>query len=752
MDKKRTISAILACVVVVAGWLYLQKYMRDNYPDWMKGTPTAVNQPAPDAATSPATGPAATVPSDVATATTLPSTNPSVASTLPSAVVSAATGPSAMPAGYLRPERGQDRQVVLGPPTDQIGDPTYAMRVTLSSRGAGIDGVTLNDFRRGEDFKKLLKDRAVYTFQHPQPGQEDATRPLATTEVTIDDKVVRLADDAWTVQSDGAGSQIVKSPGQPGGVTTLSGPQAVFVATVTDGTKPVLKLTKTYTLFPRNTVTKGFELTMDQQVQNLTDRPLKVRLGVNGPSLPPREAARTPDRQLMAGYAAAAPGSPVTFKSHTLDTLKADKPTFELGKDDAGQTANWVGAASIYFDAFVLFDDPRQIEKATARGEGFESGGDAEDRPAFIAMQTAPIELSAAGAANSTAPIKMTAHFGPRWRQVVNEPHYASPPRSYDLPLIITSGPCGYCTFDWLIKLLVIMLNGFHWVAGGFAGAGDWGIAIILLVALVRTLLHPITKRSQMQMMKMGKMGPAMAKLKEKFGDDKEGFTKAQMGLMKEQGMAPILGCLPMFLQTPIWMALWQALQSTFELRQAPFLWGATWIRDLSRPDYLIKFDNVLHLPFGMHIDGLNLLPILMGVIFHVQARIQNSLQPKGTDEQETQKKMMMWMSTFLFPLFLYNGPSGLNLYILTSTLVGIIESKVIRDHIKQREAAEAAAGPVVVDARPTRAARKAGERGKEPEPPKAGGVVGFLQRLQQQAEEISKRGQDRPGGTGKAK
>ena len=114
---------------------------------------------------------------------------------------------------------------------------------------------------------------------------------------------------------------------------------------------------------------------------------------------------------------------------------------------------------------------------------------------------------------------------------------------------------------------------------------------------------------------------------------------------------------------------------------------------------------------------------------------------------------MMLWMSTFLFPLFLYNGPSGLNLYILTSTLVGIIESKVIRDHIKQREAAEAAAGPVVVDARadPRRPGGRPANAATRSRPKPAAGLA----RLSSGAGlrgRAAKKSQDRPGGSGKAK
>ena len=144
------------------------------------------------------------------------------------------------------------------------------------------------------------------------------------------------------------------------------------------------------------------------------------------------------------------------------------------------------------------------------------------------------------------------------------------------------------CTFDWLIKLMVMLLTAFHWLAGGFAGHGDWGIAIIMLVGVVRLLLHPITKKSQVQMMKMGKMGPEMERLKKKYADDKDELNRQMMQFYKAQGAAPILGCLPMFLQMPIWIALYSSLQTTFELRQSPFLWGFTWIHDLAKPDYLL--------------------------------------------------------------------------------------------------------------------------------------------------------------------
>jgi len=167
----------------------------------------------------------------------------------------------------------------------------------------------------------------------------------------------------------------------------------------------------------------------------------------------------------------------------------------------------------------------------------------------------------------------------------------------------------------------------------------------------------------------MGKMGPEIERLKKKYGDDKDELNKAMMQVYKQQGFTPVLGCLPMFLQMPIWIALYAALNSTFELRQEPFLWGWTWIKDLARPDHLITWAPI-KLFWGIEIGALNILPILLAVVFFLQQKYTPK-PPATTPEQQQQQKMMQWMS-LLFPVFLYNGPSGLNLYILTSTTIGI--------------------------------------------------------------------------------
>ena len=122
---------------------------------------------------------------------------------------------------------------------------------------------------------------------------------------------------------------------------------------------------------------------------------------------------------------------------------------------------------------------------------------------------------------------------------------------------------------NWLIFYAVLsILWIFHMIFR------DWGLAIIGLVFIVRLLLHPITKTSQIIHDRDGQDGPGDGAAEEEVRRRQGSAEQGDDGVYKEQGMAPDLGCLPMFLQMPIWIALWSALQSTFELRHAPFLFG----------------------------------------------------------------------------------------------------------------------------------------------------------------------------------
>jgi len=219
--------------------------------------------------------------------------------------------------------------------------------------------------------------------------------------------------------------------------------------------------------------------------------------------------------------------------------------------------------------------------------------------------------------------------------------------------------------------------------------------------------LHPITKKSQINMQRFGKvmqkLKPEIEKLKKKYPDDPKRVQTEQMQLMAKYGVNPfqMLGCLPMFLQMPIWIALYALLYFMFDIRQEPAFFGIfqmiggwPFLADLSSADHFFgKFNEPYQFLFW-NVTGINFLPILMGVIFYVQQKYMSPQNMATTPEQASQQKMMRIMMVVMFPLMLYSAPSGLTLYILTSSSVGILESRHIRKQIDSLPVEPVPVGP----------------------------------------------------------
>lgn len=253
-----------------------------------------------------------------------------------------------------------------------------------------------------------------------------------------------------------------------------------------------------------------------------------------------------------------------------------------------------------------------------------------------------------------------------------------------------------------------VLTSGLLWLLETTHGlTADWAIAIIILVVIVRTALHPINRWSQIRMQRFAKqmqdMAPKQKKLQERYGDDRQKLQQEVAKLWREEGVNPagMLGCLPMFLQTPIWIALYATLYYAFELRQQPAFYGlfqsisgGSWafLADLAEPDHALWFQGKgFHIPLisGMMgpITGLNILPLVWGAVFWVH---QKYLTPPSTGtltpEQEQQQKIIKVMSVVMLPVFMYNAPSGLLVYFLTNSVLAIIENHWIREHVKKHD------------------------------------------------------------------
>ena len=207
--------------------------------------------------------------------------------------------------------------------------------------------------------------------------------------------------------------------------------------------------------------------------------------------------------------------------------------------------------------------------------------------------------------------------------------------------------------FDFIALPLLHMLR----FLDGFTG--NYGVAIILLTVGIKVLFIPLTQRSFRSMREMQKLQPQMAKIREKFKDDSEQMNKEIMELYRRHKVNPLGGCLPMVLQIPVFIGLYQALLNSVQLRHAPFM---LWINDLSAPDRL----GSLQLPFVQH-PGIPVLTLLMGASMFVQQWMTPSA---GDPAQQRAMMIMPLMFTFMF----VNFPSGLALYWLVNNLLTIAQ------------------------------------------------------------------------------
>ena len=252
------------------------------------------------------------------------------------------------------------------------------------------------------------------------------------------------------------------------------------------------------------------------------------------------------------------------------------------------------------------------------------------------------------------------AYMGPRSRQTLRN---AWPSLETVLSFFTT-----FTFMDRFSKILLTILVWFHDTL-----IPNYGLAIIFLTLIVRLVMFPLTWKSMLSMRKMSKLAPEMEKLKAEYGDNQQELQKRIMEMYRERGVNPLGGCLPMLLQMPVFIALYRMLWSAFELRRAPFIF---WIQDLSEPDRLFMLPFSIPLPFSdLPLESLNLLPILMAVSMVVSQKIM----PMSAPSQNPQQKMLMTLMPIFFAVITYNMASGLNLYILVSTLLGIAQNYLIQ-------------------------------------------------------------------------
>ncbi len=205
-----------------------------------------------------------------------------------------------------------------------------------------------------------------------------------------------------------------------------------------------------------------------------------------------------------------------------------------------------------------------------------------------------------------------------------------------------------YGWFDFIARPLMLVLDWLH------SFTHNWGVAIILLTVLIKIVFWPLSQKSYKSMNQMKKLQPMMAKIREKHADDRVKMNQEMMQLYRTYKVNPMGGCLPMLLQLPVFLGLYNALMGAIELRHASFI------------EYL-PFTNQLWLADLSAKDPYYITPLVMGATMFLQQR----LTPAAGDP--TQQKIMMFMP-IIFTFMFLNFPAGLVLYWLVNNILSIAQ------------------------------------------------------------------------------
>ena len=324
-------------------------------------------------------------------------------------------------------------------------------------------------------------------------------------------------------------------------------------------------------------------------------------------------------------------------------------------------TNAWLGITDKYWAATLLPDPDARVR---ARFSAGETGGlktyqtDYLLQPQTIApgsTGSADARLFAGAKEVSVVGINFPLSVAGGYNKALNLNHF---------DLLIDWG-----WFYFITKPMFLAIDFFFHLVGNF------GIAILIVTVLVKTLFFPLANKSYASMAKMKAVQPEMAMIKERYGDDKVKQQQAMMELYKKEQINPIAGCLPIAIQIPVFFSLYKVLFITIEMRHAPF-YG--WIHDLSAQDPtniftlggLIPFDPTV-LPLVGSFLHLGFWPAIMGVTMWVQMK----LNPAPPDP--TQQMIFNWMP-LIFTFMLANFPAGLVIYWAWNNSLSVLQQSVI--------------------------------------------------------------------------
>lgn len=656
---RRQLVMMLATGVILMLWMPLAPRLFPGLFGVKPNAAAAAKADAPGEKAADGKAPAAEVKADTP-AQTQPPAPPSEVKPAPEVAVAPAPAP-----GVVLDE-GAPTTHLLGSIERGKG---FFLQVQLTSKGGAVEWAKLNDERY-----TTLEDRTVpikILGNRIKSAVGDEPDSFQSGIEAIDAQIQKINKSTRTAHwklLDGATDK-----------------EAAFQLTAPDGT---IAVKKTYRLRQgdekqRDEDQDGYLLELELEIENRTDVTMKQTYKLQGPVGLPLENvvnARNFVELKAETHDDPADNTDVTAISRTASEVlkqfdKAREKNNPSEVDAWRDPLHFVGVDVQFFAALIR---PTTDQLLDANQDNVPDKFLEVVRPMIITRDKAKPERSDISVMLTSMPIEIAAKSSVKHNYEI----FLGPKRISLVRPLGEESALNFGRLAFITKTMVWILQFFHHTC--FL---PYGMAIILLTFTVRMCLLPLTKKQVYDGEKMKVITPELTKLREKYKDEPIKFATAQKELMRRYNHNMLGGCLPLFLQLPIFISLYNALYTAIDLRLAKFLW----INNLAAPDALFHFGRELPL-IG---ESFNLLPILNVFLFLFQQK--QMMPPPTNDEERMRNKMMSFMTVFMGYLF-YAVPSGLCLYFIASSLLGMAERSLLKRYMPASLLEPAAPTPEIVD------------------------------------------------------
>ena len=400
--------------------------------------------------------------------------------------------------------------------------------------------------------------------------------------------------------------------------------------------------------------------------------------------------------------------STLTYKKHDDDTKKMSEN--ETKEESVTESVDWIAFKNQYFSSVLMAADP--MTNVNVKSEQLEEGC------GYLKNYTA--DMTAAFDASGAKPTKFQFYFGPNnYRLLQSMDDYKVSAHDNDLQGLVY---LGWPIVKWINRFFTLYVFDF------FTRLGlPMGIVLLLITLLLRVIVYVPTRKSFMSSAKMRVLKPKIDEIAAKYPKQEDAMKRQQetMSLYSQYGVSPMGGCLPMLIQMPIWIAMFNFVPNAIELRQQSFLWAD----DLSTYDSILSWNtNIWGL--GNHLSLFCILFCATNLLYSFMTMRQQRDSMSG--EQAQQMKMMQWMMMLmpLFFFFMFNKYSaGLNYYYFISLLFSALTMWYLRK---------------TTDDKKLLAKLEANFQANKNNPnKKPSGLAARLEALQKQQEEMMKRQQE---------